>query len=49
MFYNIISTGSKGNALVIEDNILIDCGVSFTKLKNVYKKFINCITDTYTY
>jgi Cft2 family RNA processing exonuclease len=37
MFYNIISTGSKGNALVIEDNILIDCGVSFTKLKNVYK------------
>ena len=35
MFYNIISTGSKGNALVIEDNILIDCGVSFTKLKNV--------------
>lgn len=37
MFYNIISTGSKGNALVIEDNILIDCGVSFTKLKNCYK------------
>lgn len=36
--YNIISTGSKGNALVLEDIILIDCGVSFTKLKEVYKK-----------
>lgn len=38
MLYNIISTGSKGNALVIEDKILIDCGVSFSKLKQCYKK-----------
>lgn len=36
MTYNIISTGSKGNAVVINDIILIDCGVSFKKLKNVY-------------
>ena len=34
--YNIIATGSKGNAVQIND-ILIDCGVSFKKLKDVYK------------
>ena len=34
--YNIIATGSKGNAVKIDD-ILIDCGVSFKKLKDVYK------------
>lgn len=38
MNYNIISTGSNGNAVVIEDKILIDCGVSFSKLKQCYKK-----------
>ncbi len=37
MKYNIISTGSKGNAVVLEDKILIDCGVSFKALRNVYK------------
>ena len=37
MKYNIISTGSKGNAVVIEDTILIDCGVSFKALQDVYK------------
>lgn len=35
--YNIISTGSKGNAVVINDFILIDCGVSFKALSAVYK------------
>lgn len=39
MNYNIISTGSKGNALVINKKILIDCGVSFAKLKDFYKSF----------
>ena len=38
MKYNIISTGSKGNALIVEDLILIDCGVSFAKLKDYYRK-----------
>ena len=33
----IISTGSQGNAVVINKNILIDCGVPFKKLKDVYK------------
>lgn len=39
MNYNIISTGSKGNALVINKKILIDCGVTIAKLKDFYKSF----------
>ena len=38
MNYKIINTGSDGNATVIEDIILIDCGVSFKKLKEYYKQ-----------
>lgn len=37
MRYNIISTGSQGNAVVLNDCVLIDCGVSFKALKEVYK------------
>ena len=37
MEYNVISTGSHGNAVVLNDYILIDCGVSFKALKDVYK------------
>ena len=37
MRYNIIGSGSGGNAVVIEDIILIDCGVSFKALREVYK------------
>lgn len=37
MNYNIISTGSQGNAVVLNDCILIDCGVSFKALKEIYK------------
>jgi phosphoribosyl 1,2-cyclic phosphodiesterase len=33
----VISTGSKGNAVVIDKNIMVDCGVSFNKLRGVYK------------
>lgn len=33
MNYNIIRTGSKGNAVVIENQILIDCGVSYKAIK----------------
>lgn len=39
MNYKIINSGSDGNALIIEETILIDCGVSFRKLKEYYKKF----------
>lgn len=35
--YEIISTGSKGNATVLEDIILIDCGVSLKVLKPKHK------------
>lgn len=38
MIYNILATGSEGNATVIENEILIDCGVSFAKLQDYYKK-----------
>ena len=37
MDYEIISTGSHGNAVVLDQNILIDCGVPIKSLKNVYK------------
>ena len=37
MTCNIISTGSKGNAVVINDHILIDCGVPFKALEPVKK------------
>ena len=33
MQYNIISTGSKGNAVILNDTILIDCGVPFKAIK----------------
>jgi len=37
MNYKVISTGSKGNAVLINSKTLIDCGVSFTKLQEYYK------------
>lgn len=38
MNYEIVKTGSKGNFIVINDFIGIDCGVSFTTVKPYYKK-----------
>ena len=32
MNYNIISTGSKGNAVVLNSCLLIDCGVNYKQL-----------------
>lgn len=37
MKHNIIATGSTGNAVVLNGYILIDCGVSFKALQDVYK------------
>lgn len=37
--FNIISTGSQGNAVVIHKLILIDCGVPFKALEPFYKNF----------
>lgn len=36
--YKIIQTGSDGNAVIINDFLLIDCGVSFKKIKPHAKK-----------
>ena len=38
MNYKIISSCSTGNATIIKDIILIDCGVSFKRLDRYYKK-----------
>lgn len=38
MTYEIIATGSSGNAVVINDLIMIDCGVPFKELEHVRKK-----------
>lgn len=46
MIYKIIATGSSGNAVVLNDNILIDCGVSLKALSDV-KKHINLVLLTH--
>ena len=38
MNYKIISSCSTGNATIIRDIILIDCGVTFKKLEKYYKQ-----------
>ena len=35
MQYDVISTGSCGNAVLLNNSILIDCGVSFKAIKDV--------------
>ena len=37
MEYRIISTGSKGNAVILNDEILIDCGVPYKAIKPYVK------------
>ena len=37
MKYNIIGSSSKGNAIILENNVLLDCGVSYSKLKPYLK------------
>lgn len=38
MNYKIINSSSDGNGLIIEETILIDCGITFKSLKDYYKK-----------
>lgn len=38
MTCNVIATGSKGNAVVLDGNILIDCGVPFRALEGICKE-----------
>lgn len=35
--YNVISTGSEGNAVILNKAIMIDAGVAFNKIKPYYK------------
>ena len=35
--YKIISTGSKGNAILLDNGILLDCGVPFKDIKPYIK------------
>lgn len=37
MNYKIIQTGSKGNATIVENIVLIDCGVPFKKIEPYFK------------
>jgi len=38
MNYKIVSSCSTGNAVILRDIILIDCGVTFRRLEKYYKK-----------
>lgn len=42
MTYEIISTGSKGNAVVVNSTVLIDCGVSYKQLR-AYEKMLKLV------
>lgn len=37
MKYNIIGTGSSGNATIINDNIMLDCGLPYSRIKKYLK------------
>lgn len=38
MKYEIIGSSSKGNCIVVEDMLMLDCGVAYTKIKPYLKK-----------
>ena len=38
MTYEIISSGSDGNAILLENNILLDCGIAYKKIEPYLKK-----------
>lgn len=44
--YNVIATGSTGNAVIYFDRILVDCGVSFAKIEK-YAKSIDIVLLTH--
>lgn len=46
MIYNIISTGSKGNAIIYHNKIMVDCGLPLKKLEP-YLKDIKVILLTH--
>jgi phosphoribosyl 1,2-cyclic phosphodiesterase len=49
MEYKVISTGSKGNCVVVGGDVMIDCGISFNKIKeDLYGIKYLIITHTHT-
>lgn len=38
MNYNIIGSSSKGNCIIVEDILMLDCGMSYIKIKKYLKK-----------
>lgn len=38
MKYNIINSGSDGNCIILDDEIMLDCGVSYKKIEPFIKK-----------
>ena len=46
MIYEIIASGSTGNAVLIDNRILIDCGVPFARIRPYLKK-INLVLLTH--
>ena len=42
MKYNIIGTGSSGNCVIVNDNIMLDCGLNYKKIKP-YLRYIKLI------
>jgi Beta-lactamase superfamily domain len=48
MNHKIISTGSKGNCVIIHDDVMVDCGVPYSKIKNdLYKIKYLLVTHTH--
>jgi hypothetical protein len=37
MPYEILSTGSKGNCIIVNNNILLDCGIPYKNVKQYLK------------
>lgn len=38
MRYEILGSSSKGNSIILEDIIMLDCGLSYSKIKNHLRK-----------
>ena len=49
MKYKIINSGSDGNCIILNDEIMLDCGVSFKRIKDDYKKIkLVCISHEHS-
>lgn len=37
MRYEILGSSSKGNSIIVEDKIMLDCGLAYSKIKSRLK------------